>query len=412
MPPRQAPRRGPGSPEPGSASREVLDQAPERKLPARSEGQLQQWQRQGDLQVRTAWEFRTLVEQEGFAQAYARTHVVVAADAEFQHQASLHLGLGPTDPPMRLREAQLQGVQALPLGSGSELVLPIHGAGAGERQGGSQVLEALVEGRSVDFSGSGVGNRLQPRRELHTRLSLSRIGHGLLLLERAIGENGIVAVSSAEGCLATAYGPLLGPMASALYSSGGAGSIGATMPALALLGPGSPVLVGGAIGWVTGSGLGHAPAVRRLPSGHARTPGATAAVTVDLHNLQPGWLRAAHFEGHGSALVVPIAAPIPLLDSHIARQAAVADTDLEAPVLDLAIPRRLKPSLGSVSYAALKAGRLTLQEQRLSATPSHSPRLARAIAARLVEELQQGRFPLRLPIQPLSPRTTLLPLDP
>jgi len=391
-------------------------QEPPPALPERHEEELQQLQRQGLLQVRTAWDYQALVEQVGLAAAYERTHVVVAADAEFHHQAHLHLGLGPTDPPIRLREAQLEGVRALAGGGGSDLVLPIAASGAGERRGGAHVLEALVAGEAVDFSASGLGTTLYPRRELHTRLERERIGFGQLLLHRAIAENGIVAISSAGGVLRTAYGPLLGPCASALYSCGGAGSIGFTMPGLQLLGPGSAVLVAGAIGWVSGTGQAHQPAARRQASGHARTPGAVAAVTVDLQALEPGWLRAAHFEGHGSALLVPIAAPVPLLNATIAAQAATGDQSLEAPVLDLAIPRRLKPGFGAVSYADLKAGQLNLamggRERRLPAAPSHSPRLARAMAAELVERLQQGLFPLRLPQRPLSSRSTLLPLDP
>jgi len=390
-------------------------QEPPPTLPERHEEELQQLQRQGLLQVRTAWDYQALVEQVGLAAAYERTHVVVAADAEFHHQASLQLGLGPTDPPMRLREAQLEGVRALTAG-GNDLLLPIAASGSGERRGGAHVLEALVAGETVELSASGLATALHPRRELHTRLDRERIGFGQLVLQRAIAENGIVAVSSADGVLHTAYGPLLGPCASALYSCGGAGSIGFTMPGLQLLGPGSAVLVAGAIGWVSGPGLAHQPAARRQASGHARTPGAVAALTVNLHELEPGWLRAAHFEGHGSALLVPIAAPVPLLNTTVATQAALGDQHLEAPVLDLAIPRRLKPGFGAVSYADLKAGQLNLamggRERRLPAAPSHSPRLARAMAAELVERLQQGLFPLRLPQRPLSSRSTLLPLDP
>ena len=234
---------------------------------------------------------------------------------------------------------------------------------------------------------------------------------GRLLLHRAIGENGLVAVSSAEGLIRSPYGPLLGPWANALYTCGGADSIGLVMPALSLLGPGSPVLVGGAIGWVVGCGSAHQPQPRRLPSGHARSPGAVAAVSVDLHALDPRWLRAAYFEGHGSALLVAIAAPVPLLNGTIARQAAALDGELEAPVLDISIPRRIKPSFGGVSYSALKAGQIQVDGRLIPAAPAHSPRLAVAMAIELTERLISGRFPLRLPLQPLSQRPGLIPLE-
>jgi uncharacterized protein (DUF39 family) len=381
--------------------------------PARGEDDLRQRQRRGSLRVRTAREFRERVRRDGLAAAYRDTDVVVAANAEFIDQASLHLGLGPADPPIRLRTVQLGEVSAQAVGAGGDLVLPIGGGlSEGCRRSGAQVLADLLAGRAVDLSASGEGTALQPRRELHTRLDLGRIGSGRLLLHRGIGENGIVALSSAEGVLPGPCGPLLGPFANALHTCSGADSIGLAMPRLSLLGPGSPVLVAGAIGWVVGTGSGHQPNPRRLPSGHARSPGAVAAVCVDIRDLQPEWVRACWFEGHGSALLVGIAAPIPLIDLEVARGASLGNESLEAPVLDVSIPRRIKPSFGGVAYATLLDGRIEVDGHRVAAAPAHSPRLADSIAADLVARLRDGRFPLRLPTVPLSARATLLPIDP
>jgi uncharacterized protein (DUF39 family) len=221
----------------------------------------------------------------------------------------------------------------------------------------------------------------------------------------------VVAVSSAAGLCPSPWGPLLGPYGTALWSCSGAGSIGLTMPGLTLLGPGSPVLVAGGLGWVLGAGSGHQPAPRRQQSGHALTPGASAAVSVELHTLDARWLRPCFFPGHGCALLVAIAAPVPLLDEEVARRAAAAAEELEAPVLDLAIPRQIKPALGSVSYAQLAGGRIRMGDRELRCAPAHSPRLAAEISAELVERLQRNRFPIRLPLMPLSERPTLLPLD-
>jgi uncharacterized protein (DUF39 family) len=108
---------------------------------------------------------------------------------------------------------------------------------------------------------------------------------------------------------------------------------------------------------------------------------------------------------------VVIAAPIPLLDGRIAAQAACPDGELEAPVLDVSIPRRIKPSFGGVSYGSLKAGAIVVDGRRIPAAPSHSPRLAQDGAADLAERLVANRFPLRLPLFPISPRPALVPLQ-
>jgi len=374
-------------------------------LPTRSSLELRQRQEGGELRVRSAAAYRALVQQQGLAQAYAATDVVVAADAGFCDQASLHLSLGPSDPPIRLREVQLGGVVGLASGGPGELVLPIRG-------GGAQVLEQLLQGEALPFAASGEATAQHPRRELHTNLALNRIGGARLLLQRAIVENGVVACSSAAGLCASPWGPILGPHHTALYSCGGAGSIGLTMPGLNQLGPGSPVLVAGATGWVLGAGSGHQPGVRRQSSGHATSPGAVAAVAVDLAEIDQRWLRACVLEGHGSALLVAIATPVQLLDANSARQAAATPEQLQAPVLDLAIPRRVKPSLGAVNYADLSSGQLTVGGHQLRSAPAHSPRLAAEITAHLVALLEQNRFPLQLPLQPLPQQASLQPLDP
>ena len=381
-----------------------------RAFPPRSEAELRLKQERGQLQVRAAAAFRSLVQQAGLAEAYAATDVVVAADAGFTDQASLLLSLGPTDPPIRLRAGQLAGVQGLAGCGSGELVLPI-GGGLGDAPGGAELLAALLQGRALPFDARGEATALHPRRELHTELGLEQIGTGRLLLHRAISENGVVALSQAEGPCPSPYGTLLGPAANALYSCSGAGSIGLSMPGLSLLGPGSPVLVGGALGWVVGAGSGHQPGCRRQASGHARTPGAAAAVSVDLHDLRPEWVRPCFFEGHGSALLVAIAAPVPLINADVARQAAAGPEALEAPVLDLSVPRRVKPSLGAVTYAELLSGTITVRGRLVGCAPSHSPRLAAAAAEALAEALLSGAFPLRLPLVPLSPRPSLLPIE-
>ncbi|MFZ9850570.1 MAG: homocysteine biosynthesis protein [Vulcanococcus sp.] len=372
-------------------------------LPIRTETGLQERQRQGDLQVRSAADYRALVADAGFEEAYLRTDVVVAANAEFTDQASLVLHLGPSDPPIRVRRFRLGASEAIGGHGNTDLVLPIG-------QGGARALADLLAGERLPLSLSGEGTSQQPRLELDSTIDLNTIGAGRLLLHRGISENGVVAVSSREGTLATAWGPVLGPLTTALYSCGGAGSIGLTMPGLSLLGPGSPVLVAGGLGWVSGAGSGHNPDVRRQPGGQAISPGACAALEVDLHSLDPRWLRATRLAGGGTGLLVAIAAPVPLVNPAVAEQAAVGDALLQAPVLDFAIPRRVRPSFGTVSYAQLLSGQINLEGRRLTCAPGHSPRLAAAITEELVQRLRQGTFPLRLPIQPLPARPALRPL--
>ena len=122
-------------------------------------------------------------------------------------------------------------------------------------------------------------------------------------------------------------------------------------------------------------------------------------------------VRPCFFEGHDSALLIAIAAPVPLINAEVARQAAAGPQELEAPVLDLSVPRRIKPSLGSVSYAELLSGTIEVKGRSVACAPSHSPRLAAAASEALITALIDGSFPLRLPVVPLSSRPSLLPIE-
>ena len=378
--------------------------AARRSASARTEHDLQALQRRGDLEVCSATRFRQRVAELGLEQAFTQTHVVTAGDAGFTDQASLVLHLGPSDPPMRIGRCRLGAVEAGGGHGNTDLVLPI-------RQQGAQALEQLLRGRRLPFSASGLAGPQHPRQELETELSLAEIGAGRLLLHRGISENGVVALSSREGLTPTPWGPVLGPLTSALYSCGGAGSIGLTMPKLWALGAGSPVLVAGATGWVSGAGAGHNPQVRRQEGGHALSPGACCAVEADLHALDPRWIRACEQRQQAGGLLVAIAAAVPLLTLEQARQAACPAEQLEAPLLDYGVPRRVRPSLGRASYRELLSGKLNLGSQVLRCAPAHSPRLAEEISEELCLRLQEGRFPLRLPLMQLPARNALLPLE-
>ena len=373
-------------------------------IPNRSETELQQWQREGQLQVRSATAFRALAEEQGLEQAYRETHVVVASDAELTQQASLVLHLGPSDPPIRVRQVRFGPAEGHGGHGNTDLVIPMG-------SGGAPLLSALLEGQRLPLSIGGTPSQQQPKVELETELGLAEIPCGRLLLHRGICENGVVAVSSREGLTPTPWGPVLGPWTSALYSCRGPGSIGLSMPGLQDLGAGSPVLVGGAIGWVSGPGSGHNPATKRGPSGHALGPGACCALQVDLHGLKPSAIRSTRLPDGSSGLLVAIAAPIPLLNRSRAEQLLAPAEALSAPLLDFGIPRRVRPSPASATYAELLSGSVRLGERQLSAAPAHSPRLAEEAAAQLQDMLQSGAFPLRLPLAPLPSDRTVRALN-
>jgi uncharacterized protein (DUF39 family) len=110
------------------------------EFPRRTEAELRRRQAEGTLRVRQAADFRRLAQTLGLEAAYDQTDVVVAATADFTSHASLSLSLGPSDPPIRLRDPQLGGVAAMAGGAGTDLVLPVAGV---------RLLAEWLAGRAV-----------------------------------------------------------------------------------------------------------------------------------------------------------------------------------------------------------------------------------------------------------------------
>ena len=372
--------------------------------------QLQQRQAAGDLRVRTSGQFRADVALLGLEKAFARTEVVAAGGCSISTQASLTIGLGPCDPPIRIQRAELARVRLQCHGSNNSLTMPLSAGDRPERSGAA-AFHALLKGASLPFVASGERQPQFPRQELVTQLDLAGLGLTRLLLPRAISENGIVAVNSGEMRIWSFHGPLLERLGNAVFTAPGGRSIGLSSPRLHCLGVGSPVFVAGAIGVVVGAGIGHQPHCKRLPSGHALAPGATAAVSADAEHIKPAWLRPCWFGELGAGVMVALAAPVPLLTIRGAAAAGLGDHQLQAPVLDFSIPRRVRPGFGCVSYKDLLSGKITMKGQAISTASATSLRLTDDITGTLAEKLRDGSFPLVAPFQPLPQKETLTPVN-
>ena len=82
------------------------------------------------------------------------------------------------------------------------------------------------------------------------------------------------------------------------------------------------------------------------------------------------------------------------------------------PLLALALPaRNLVGAPTTVVCCAACYSRLKTANHHLAADPTIRRRVAEAIGAELITWLVEDRFPLRLPVRPLSGRGGLIPLD-
>jgi len=102
---------------------------------------------------------------------------------------------------------------------------------------------------------------------------------------------------------------------------------------------------------------------------------------------------------------------LPVTDPSVVLAASVLDSDVVAPVIDFAIPRRVRPSFGLVTYAQLKSGHITIEGQRIRTAPLASIAFSMQVAQELQTWIRSGRFELTEAVAPLPLERNFLAQD-
>ncbi len=166
------------------------------------------------------------------------------------------------------------------------------------------------------------------------------------------------------------------------------------------IGMGTRVFLGGGVGYVAWNGTQHNPCEARGANGVPLAGAGTLAMIGDLKQMKPEWLRGTSFVGYGASLAVGIGIPIPILDEQILINTAVRDEDILATIVDYSYDYQNKTgkTLGQVSYAELRSGKIALQGKEVPTTPLSSYAKAREIAETLKEWIRCGSFLLTEPV--------------
>jgi len=370
--------------------------------------------------VETAEVFKARVAETGVKAAFAAVDVVTTGTFEPMESSGAVLNIGHTDPPIKMRDCRLDGVPAYAGFGAVDLYLgasqPAEASGPGEgaplrERGGGHVIADLIAGKPVQLQATGQVTDCYPRASLDTTITRDTINQFYLFNPRNLYQNFIVGVNGGDRPLATYLGPLQPNLGNAVYANPGALSPLLNDPNLNVVGIGSRIFLGGGIGYVAWEGTQHFPLQKRLPNETPIGPAATVALIGDAKQMQPKWVRGCYFKGYGPSLMLGVGVAMPLLNEEVARHCAVQDKDLVAPVMDFAIPRRVRPTFGLVSYAQLKSGHLTLNGQKVRTAPLASIYLARQVAAELKDWITEGHFELTAPVAPLARDRAFLAQD-
>ncbi|WP_017306809.1 homocysteine biosynthesis protein [Spirulina subsalsa] len=376
--------------------------------------------------VLTVEELKARVQEVGVTQTTQEVDVITTGTFEPMESTGAIFNLGHTDPPIKIRQCWLEGVPAyaglgaVDLYLGATVMAEYGGLGDAEEsrlntvlpeRGGGHVIEDLIAGKPVQLRALGQVTDCYPLPSFETTITRETINQFYLFNPRNLYQNFIVGVNGGDRTLYTYLGPLYPCLGNAVYSNPGAISPLFNDPQLEVIGIGTKIFLGGGIGYITWEGTQHFPLQKRLPNETPIGPAATLAVIGDAKQMTPQWVRGCYFKNYGASIMLGVGVPLPVLHEQVVAHAAIQDQDIVAPVVDFSIPRRVRPTFGLVSYAALKSGQIKIDGQTVRTAPLASLRLSRQVALELKQWITLGQFTLTEPVAAIPRDRNFLPQD-
>jgi uncharacterized protein (DUF39 family) len=378
--------------------------------------------------VWTVEQVKAMVAEWGVTKIAREVDVVCTGTFEALESAGAILNLGHTDPPIKIRHCWLDGIPAyagfgavdLYLGATAMADYSLGEGSADPEQrsngpllerGGAHVIEDLIKGKSIPLRALGQGTDCYPRTSLETQITSKSINQFYLYNPRSLYQNFIVGVNGGDRLLYTHLGPLQPRLGNAVYSNPGAISPLFNDPHLECVGIGTRIFLGGGIGYVAWEGTQHFPLQKRLPNQTPIGPAATLALVGDAKQMHEYWVRGCYFKNYGTALMLGIGIPLPVLREEVIAHCAVQDQDIVAPVMDFSIPRRVRPTFGLVTYAQLKTGRMTIEGKTVRVASLASLARSREVAQILKQWIEAGEFLLTEPVAGVPQHQVFLPQD-
>jgi uncharacterized protein (DUF39 family) len=111
-----------------------------------------------------------------------------------------------------------------------------------------------------------------------------------------------------------------------------------------------------------------------------------------MKEMDPRFIRGASITGYGCSIMIGIGIPIPMLNKDLAYFTGLSDKDIFCQVVDYGsdYPSNSGRTLGEVSYAELKSGRIEFMGKTIETAPLSSYPMARKIAQLLREWILRG----------------------
>jgi uncharacterized protein (DUF39 family) len=376
----------------------------------------------GKAVVLTADEIIDYVDKKGLSAAAKEVDVVTTATFGPMCSSGCFLNFGHSKPKIRMSEAWVEdvlvytGIAAVDVYLGATQLR--HGDPAnmyhpGEfRYGGGHAIEELVAGKKLQLFALSYGTDCYPLRELRTYFTINDLNQAIMVNPRNCYQNYNVAVNDSDQTIYTYMGILEPDRKNANYCSAGQLSPLLNDPYYDVIGVGTKVWLAGAQGHVYAEGTQHAGGVERTPGGIPKGGAGTLALTGDMKQMLPEFVRGVSFRGYGVSLALGIGVPIPILNEDVLRRTCVRDRDIMAPVVDYSqdYPQNTGKVICYVSYEQLRSGQIEVEGKKIAVGSLSSYYKALQIANLLADEIRRGDFRLAEPIAPLAKAAKMKPL--
>ena len=367
----------------------------------------------GKAVVLTAEEVIDYVDKRGLEAAAKEVDVVTTATFGPMCSSGCFLNFGHSKPKMRISEAWINdvsaycGIAAVDVFMGATQLRhndPANMYHHGEfRYGGGHVIEDLVAGKKLQLFGLSYGTDDYPRREIRTLFDINDLNQAIMVNPRNCYQNYNVAVNASDKRIYTYLGILKARMRNMTYCSAGQLSPLLNDPYYETIGIGSSIWLAGARGMVYSQGTQHCSLAERGENGVPVEGSGTLALTANMKEMLPEFVRGTSFKGYGVSLALGVGIPIPILNPEILRRTTVRDRDIIACVVDYSedYPQKTGKVLARYNYEQLRSGEVTLAGKKVPVTSLSSYNKALKICGLLKAEIEEGRFLLSEPSQRL-----------
>lgn len=376
----------------------------------------------GKAVVLTADEIMDYVDKKGLEAAAKEVDVVTTATFGPMCSSGCFINFGHSKPKIRMTEAWIEdvmvytGIAAVDVYLGATQLR--HGDPAnmyppGEfRYGGGHVIEDLVAGKSLQLFALSYGTDDYPRREIRTYFTLDDVNQAIMVNPRNCYQNYNVAINDSDRTIYTYLGVLEPRRGNATYCSAGQLSPLLNDPYYETIGVGTRVWLAGAHGHVYAEGTQHTGVCERTPGGVPTEGAGTLALTANMKEMQPEFVRGVSLRGYGVSLALGVGIPIPILNKKVLQRTCVRDREILAPVIDYGndYPQKTGRTICHVNYEQLRSGEIEIDGKKILVGSMSSYHKALEIANLLADEIRRGEFTLSAPIQPLPKDNTMKPL--